>query len=261
MFGCAAAIVTAVSTALIAAIVGWSVPWVALPFAGLVAFSAAGALLPRANWLVPTATRANGAIAAVALTFDDGPDPQITPRVLEALAAAGAKATFFCIGEKLDRFPEIAQAISAAGHEIGNHSYRHPRLMVFWRRQTVLEDLRRCNRSIASATGTSPRWFRPPVGFRSPNIGRAAAALRLQLVNWSLRTLDTFGADAEHLAQRVLAKVRAGDIVLAHDGSDTNHRQRSNTVAALPQILAGLQRRGLRCVTLTELLEGRTGDR
>jgi peptidoglycan/xylan/chitin deacetylase (PgdA/CDA1 family) len=184
----------------------------------------------------------------VALTFDDGPSPEHTPRVLELLAAAGARATFFVIGRKADAHPELVRAIADAGHAIGVHGYQHDRLFSMRRPAYVRTDLARAVRTIEEITGQRPVLFRPPIGHTNAIIAKEAAALELELVGWSVRALDgTAGARAERVAERVVAGLRDGAVVLLHDAAERDDRTPAS-VEALPRILDAMRERGLAAV-------------
>jgi len=194
--------------------------------------------------------------ARVALTFDDGPDPDVTPDVLDALAKHGARATFFTIGRALEAHPDLARRLVAEGHELGNHSWRHARWDSF--RTSIAEqgsEIDRGERAIAAVTGSRARpTYRPPFGVKSPPFVEAARERNLDLVAWSLHSGDTRLSDADRIADRVLRRIRGGDIVVMHDGHDLPRRHRSACGEALPKILAGLRERGFECVTISELL-------
>ncbi|MDX6415359.1 MAG: hypothetical protein QOH23_2769 [Gaiellaceae bacterium] len=191
--------------------------------------------------------------SAVALTFDDGPHPQATPAVLELLEAAGATATFFLVGEQVERWPMIAAEIAAAGHEIAIHGYRH---LLMLRRTTaaVDRDLSRAVEVIAGTTGVAPRCYRPPYGVFSAG-GLALTRRR----GWSPMLWSQWGRDWEArataavIARRATAGLRAGDVVLLHDAdhysSDGSWRK---TIAALPLICEAVADCGLRFSRVTE---------
>jgi peptidoglycan/xylan/chitin deacetylase (PgdA/CDA1 family) len=181
----------------------------------------------------------------VALTFDDGPSPEHTPRVLELLAAAGAKATFFVIGRKAAAHPELVRAIAAAGHAIGVHGHEHDRLFSMRRPGYVRADLGRAVRTLEEITGERPVLFRPPIGHTNAIIAKEARALDLELVGWSVRALDgVAGARAERVAERVVAGLRDGAVVLLHDAAERDDRTPAS-VQALRRILEVMRERGL----------------
>jgi peptidoglycan/xylan/chitin deacetylase (PgdA/CDA1 family) len=196
----------------------------------------------------------------VALTFDDGPDPRWTPPILAALSAAQAKATFFCSGEAVDRNPDLVLMIASAGHEIGTHLWGHCSntvndLQVFFR------DLDRSLERIVEITGQPVHFLRFPYG-HAGKVSRFDLADRgLRAVHWTVRGRDTTEPDPTRIVSRIMSAARPGAIVLLHDAIADEQTlkpgylvTREQTVRALPPLLEGLTNRGLRPVTLGELL-------
>ncbi len=235
---------------------GPSVLTIGLPATAAALLLADGVARPGSSAVVPTiASAPPRAGRRVALTFDDGPDPNWTPKIADVLDAAGARATFFCIGEHVEAHPDIARRLLGGGHELGNHSFAHARTLNFRLAPAMEREVLRGETALRAVTGGSARpLYRPPVGLRNPSLARVAARLELRVVTWSLHSRDTFATDAAALAARVLARVRPGDIVLFHDGSDRPGADRRVTLAALPAILAGLRARDLDAVTVSALL-------
>ncbi len=195
-----------------------------------------------------------GIAPLVALTFDDGPHPEYTPQVLDVLARYDAPAAFFCIGLHALAHPGVVRRIAAEGHTLGNHSWSHaylPDLGPIGLR----EQLGFTADALASACGgTRPsRWLRPPYGGRSPELLTAVAGSGLTTALWDVDAKDWSRPGAGVLAERVLDGVGPGSVVLMHDGGG----DRSQTVAALPEVITGLRRRGYRIVGLDELLAAR----
>jgi peptidoglycan/xylan/chitin deacetylase (PgdA/CDA1 family) len=189
----------------------------------------------------------------VALTFDDGPSED-TEMLLDVLAELEVSATFFMVGQQVERFPETAQRVVACGHEIGNHSYSHLIYLYRGARETRSQ-LERTQDVIAEVTGVIPRLSRPPCGVRTPAYFAAARELDLRTVQWTVAGFDWKQHDAERIAHDVVRKATAGSIILLHDGDSAGKRDRRATVAAIPIIVAGLQSRGLRVAPLTQLLQ------
>ena len=186
----------------------------------------------------------------VAITFDDGPHPEGTPAVLEALAAADARATFFLVGEQVERNPSLAAEIAAAGHAIESHGHRH---IAQLRRLPgeLREDLRRAHATIAGATGREPRYYRPPYGVFSW-VGLPLARERWTPLLWSRWGRDWAArATPESIAAKVTDELSDGDVLLLHDAdtysAEGSHRR---TAAALPEVLARIRARGLEPVGL-----------
>ena len=214
-----------------------------------------GIARPGSSLFYPTISHGPRGGKRVALSFDDGPDPDTTPAVLDALGEYRARATFFVIGRSLEAHPEIGRRMAADGHAIGNHSWQHSRWQNFWSAARLEREIVRGEQAVAAVTGKSaPVLYRPPVGLKSGELGHAAWKRGLTLVAWSLHSRDTRLGDPESIARRVLDRVQGGDIVLMHDGHDLPGRRRPLCAPALRLILAGLHERGLECVTIPELL-------
>ena len=234
---------------------GFSALSLGIPSAGFLALMVDGVARPGSSVFYPTVTHGPRDSRRVALSFDDGPDPEVTPAVLDALAKHGARATFFCIGRSLVEHPQLARRLVAEGHELGNHSWRHSRWQNFFGAGEQAREIERGAQAIAAVTGSQVKpLYRPPIGLKSPPLARAAYQHQLTLVAWSLHSRDTRIADPKRLAQRVLEAIRPGDIVLMHDGHDRPGRHRPTCARALSRILDGLRAKELECVTVSELL-------
>jgi peptidoglycan/xylan/chitin deacetylase (PgdA/CDA1 family) len=196
---------------------------------------------------------------AVALTFDDGPHPETTPRLLDTLAAHGAQATFFLVGERASRYAKLARRVTEAGHMVGVHGLRH-RTMALDTAGAIRRDLAEAARRIEDATGAAPlagRWLRPPYGFKSLTLCRTATEEGWRLAAWSLDARDYDPQTPETLAARILGRLAPGDVVLLHERPGV-----PATLDALPRLLAGCAERGLRLVALPPValpLAGPTG--
>ena len=191
-----------------------------------------------------------GGIPQVALTFDDGPNPQATPRILDVLAAEGVRATFFLLGKHVERWPEIARRVAAEGHVIGNHGYHHRKLHL--RGPAYVElDVGLGTESIVAATGSRPKHFRAPHGFRNPWVTRAATSQGQRVVGWTLGVWDSDRPGVDVIASRAVDGTRDGAILLLHDGDGYDPvGDRTQTAEALPIIIQGLRARGYSFVTL-----------
>jgi len=240
------------AVAVVAARPGWW-PWVV---AGLVAdhsLLVAAGLLPRCSLLGPNLRRLAPASREVALTFDDGPDPETTPRVLDLLDAAGARATFFVVGRRAEEHPELAREVVERGHRLGNHTHRHPGAFAFLPPDPLRNEIRRAQTTLTELGGAPPRWFRAPAGIRSPWLEPVLASLGLRLVSWTRRGFDTVIGDPDRVAGRLLDGLAAGDVLLLHDGGGARTPDGGPVVLpALERVLAELDRRGLRSVALPE---------
>jgi peptidoglycan-N-acetylglucosamine deacetylase len=214
-----------------------------------------GIFRPTSSVLYPTIWHGPRDRLRVALTFDDGPDPQVTPSILDTLRDCGARATFFVIGRHLEKHRALAARALGEGHELGNHSWMHSYFQNFYRTGKQQSDIERSTRLLQELSGlSSDPLYRPPVGLKSPALARVAHARNLKVIAWSLHSHDTFTRDVDATAARVLARITPGDIVLMHDGHERADQHRGVAAAALPPILRGLRERGLSCVTVSELL-------
>lgn len=240
-----------------AAIFGATSLGLGVPLAALAAIIADGVFRPSSGTFYPTISRGPREARKVAMTFDDGPDPEVTPHVLDVLAKYGARATFFMIGRHLAKSPAIAERAVEEGHEIGNHSWQHAYLPNLFSTRAQLADIERVEQLIRSLTKSdAPIPYRPPVGLKSPELARAVHVCRLKVIAWSVHSRDTIDSDPQRIARRVLARVRPGDIVLMHDGHQNATAHRHAGAQAVPFILEGLRARELQPVTVQELLHG-----
>ena len=181
----------------------------------------------------------------IALTFDDGPHPVMTERLLGVLEKAQVSATFFVVGKMAERYPYLVQEISAAGHEVSNHSYNHFHFAALSPRDALAE-LSRTRAVIRRLTGKDTAYYRPPGGRFSRGIAKAAAGAGYHMVLWSTLTKDVDGASSTAIAQRILRGAHDGDIILMHSGMP-------NTLEALPNVIETLKAQGYQFVTVSTL--------
>ena len=219
-----------------------------------------------------TVVAGEGTRKVAAITFDDGPHPADTPRMLEVLARHQVPATFFFLGRNVEAHPDVARAVVQAGHDIGNHTYDHPHLPSCGVRQ-VISEVRRCQRAIREATGLSPVIMRPPYGAQSAQSFLAIRALGYQIVHWSASGHDWLGDDASIVAGRVMKGMLPGRIILLHDNLEpppgqtawrpeqAGLRDRRPTADALDDLIRTLRGDGYDFVTVTELLRQGTPKR
>lgn len=233
---------------------GWPLLWPGLVALLLIGIAVDSVVRAGSGWFIANLTRGPRAGDAVALTFDDGPDPEVTPAVLDELKRHGARATFFVIGKALVAHPELSRRIVAEGHVLANHTWQHSYLQNFHLHEWQITEISRAEQAIERVTGqASARMYRPPVGLKTGDQARAIMALGLEMVTWSVHSRDTLDPDPVAMAGRVLRNIRSGDIVLLHDGDRVPGRRRS-CPDAVRLILEGLRAKGLRAVTVPELL-------
>ena len=238
------------------------IPWLiagpAAVIAGAAGITAYGAVHAQSQLFGPT-LRHTDAPRKLALTFDDGPNPAITPKLLDLLSRHNATATFFVVGKFVREHPELVKELVARGHLIGNHTETHPNLF-FCNRQETRDELRRCTDAIAHATLEQPRWFRPPFGFRSPWLVEIALQQGMRTVMWTLIPGDWRPKTQQWLIDRMKpiashaqasSNSTSGDILCLHDG---NYKQqngdRTRTLIALEYWLPRWRDLGLEFVTI-----------
>ena len=204
--------------------------------------------IPGIGWLAVgrTSLRCEGG-RCIAITFDDGPTPDVTPKVLDVLRAKGVLATFFFVGRLVEANPELAWRVHNEGHAIGNHTFSHPSLFCFLTPGQLRDELTRGQDAIRQATGVTSTHFRSPVGLRHPLLAPTLAQTGLDFVLWSIRSYDTWPQSVESLRQRILDQVHPGAIVLLHDRPG---RGSSAMLEVLPGVIDQLLARGYRLVTV-----------
>ena len=213
---------------------------------------AAAGFWPRSQWPGPVVHRLPSGSGAVALTFDDGPDPAVTPHVLDQLAAAGAKATFFCIGQRAARQPALLRRILAEGHSIGNHTQSHPHHFACMAGRPLRRELMDAQETLSAVAGVEPRWFRAPMGIRSPLLDPALSRAGLRLASWTRRGYDTRPGHSDIVLARLTRGLAARDVLLLHDGNAGPSEAGPLVLAVLPRLLARLTAAGLSGVGLPE---------
>lgn len=224
-----------------------------LPLGIFAAFYLGAPFFPQAGFFLPVISRGCTGGNMVALTFDDGPDPATTPRILELLENNKAKATFFVIGEKAQGQPDLLQEIIAGGHDVGNHSYRHDVLLMLRSRQTIASEIRMAQEAI-SGFGIRPLVFRPPAGITNPKLGGILKQQGLHCVTFSCRGFDAGNRRVEGLAERILKKVRPDDIILLHDVRPKGAVTADIWLEEIVKILTGLKNKNLQPVLLEQLI-------
>jgi peptidoglycan/xylan/chitin deacetylase (PgdA/CDA1 family) len=223
----------------------------------------AAGLWPRSRWLGPNHSRLPAAATArhaVALTLDDGPDPAVTPRVLDLLDEHGVRATFFCIAQRARAHPALLREIVARGHSVQNHSHRHRHNFALLGPHALTLEIGEAQAVLSDLAGVRPHCFRAPAGLRNPFLDPVLHRLDLQLVSWTRRGFDTVERDPQRVLRKLSDQLGAGDILLLHDG----HARRSSSgqpvvLEVLPALLQRCRDAGLHAETLREAIGPRSG--
>ncbi|WP_452232906.1 polysaccharide deacetylase family protein [Lacinutrix sp. MEBiC02595] len=184
----------------------------------------------------------------IAITFDDGPNPEFTPKVLALLNTYNAKATFFCIGKEIEMHPETFKSIVEQGHTIGNHTYSHSTKFGFFSVEEIVSELQQTNNIIKQQIGLEALLYRPTFGVTNPRIKRALQIIKLHSIGWNKRSLDTRNLSEKTILKRVTKNLKKGDVILLHDTSD-------KTIAVLEQLLLFLQQQKITSVTIDNLFQ------
>ena len=228
----------------------FALPWWVYPAILMLWFSVTlcGSFFIRWNYHL-TSMHSNKNISKnqVSLTFDDGPQPEFTPKVLALLKQYNAKATFFLIGKNAEKHPELVQDILRQGHSVGNHTYSHTDGFGFFGTSKVISELKQANSVVEKISGFKMTLYRPAFGVTNPNIQKAVKTLKLSSIGWSIRSLDTTKRSEETILKRITSRVSKGDIILLHDTSE-------KTIEVLERLLLFLQVNNLKSVAVDELL-------
>ncbi|MDN3664853.1 polysaccharide deacetylase family protein [Algibacter miyuki] len=182
----------------------------------------------------------------IAITFDDGPNSDFTPKILDLLKKHNAKATFFCIGKQIKNHPEIIKQISAAGHSIGNHTYSHAQMFDFYGKQKVIDEINKTDALISSILNKKMNLFRPPYGVTNRAITKALKQTRHHVIGWNIRSLDTVKTDEKAILDRIIKNITPGSVILLHDSKEI-------TVRVLEQLLLFLQENDYQAITVDAL--------
>jgi peptidoglycan/xylan/chitin deacetylase (PgdA/CDA1 family) len=230
----------------------WAAGAVALNHLGVTALG----LWPTSRLLGPNLLRLPDAAVArreITLTFDDGPEPAVTPQVLDLLDHFGAKATFFCIGERVLAHRELAQEIVRRGHRIDNHSHVHRHNFSLLGPAAVKREVLRAQDAIAEVTGRVPRFFRAPAGLRNIFLDPVLHQLDLRLASWTRRGFDTARSNPDYVYGRLTDGLAAGDLLLLHDGHAAHTAAGQPIVLqVLPRLLQACSDQSLKAVTLDQ---------
>jgi peptidoglycan-N-acetylglucosamine deacetylase len=228
-------------------------PWAAGALAANHLTLTAAGLWPRSRSLGPNWVRLppDAATGHIAITIDDGPDPEVTPQVLDLLDRFDAPATFFCIGSRAQSHPALCREIVRRGHAVENHSQHHDRHFATFGPRRMAQEIQAGQDSLTTATGQRPWFFRPTAGLRNPFLDPVLAHQGLFLASWTRRGYDTRNRDADDVVRRLISGIGAGDILLLHDGNAARTLTGQAVIlAALPRVLEAAADAGLKPITL-----------
>ncbi len=209
--------------------------------------------LPQWGFFLPIISKSQTDCKGIALTFDDGPTPETTPKILELLKKYNIKATFFVIGEKAEKYPELTWDILAAGHSIGNHSWKHDSLLMLRNQQNLYADIHK-TQQLLGTFGIRPLLFRPPIGITNPLLKAVLHKEGLQTVTFSCRAFDGGNRKIANLGKRILKKLNRGDILLLHDLAPPEEVDISRLLNEFSILLGSLDETGWKVIPLEELI-------
>lgn len=207
-----------------------------------------GAYFVDSGFHINTISSVNTNEKVVALTFDDGPMPLRTEKVLDVLDKFNAKATFFCIGNRTTGNEILLKKIDEAGHLIGNHSYSHSNLFDLMNTKQMVSDLQSGNEEIKKVIGKAPLFFRPPYGVTTPSLAKACRKLNFEVIGWNIRSLDTTIKNKQKVVERVITRIKPGSILLFHDTVD-------GVELVLKDVLIYLKNNNYKVVELDQLIQ------
>ncbi len=210
--------------------------------------------MPRFSFFVPIISRGQSGLKAVALTFDDGPDPQTTPLLLELLKQHNAPATFFVTGSKATRYPDLIRQILGQGHTIGNHTFHHDNFLMLKSSKNLIYEIKAAQEALA-VFGIRPLAFRPPVGITNPRLLNVLRQLDLFTVNFSRRPYDLGNRRVRRLSAKILSSVKPDDIILLHDVTPPKAALLDDWLEEIERLLTGLKNQGLDIAPLSGLIE------
>lgn len=202
----------------------------------------------QAGFYLKALCRGKGKERVVALTFDDGPDPEHTPEVLDVLKRYEVPATFFCIGSKAEALPDLVRRICSDGHIIGNHSYTHTGFFPLYGLERMLNDLSRSHTCLERITGKAVTWFRPPFGVTNPTVASAVKRMGYRTIGWSIRSFDTREESEERIFRRITRQLAPGAVILLHD-------RLAGSAALLQRLLEYLQAHQYQVVSIAEMFK------
>ncbi len=221
--------------------------WYVLAVLAWISLMAAGSVFLSMDFYLKSHHRAKGE-KALALTFDDGPHPEYTPAILDLLKLHGIQAAFFVIGRNAAQYPELIRRIDQENHVLGGHSFSHSNFFDLFPARKMQEELKQTTEAVEEVTGRRMRWFRPPYSVTNPTLARALRQTGYHSIGWSLKSRDTVVQEPEAVVNRILEKVKPGDMILFHDN-------RKVTAAVLSLLIPALKDRGFNVARPDELLK------
>lgn len=248
------AIKTGLGACLLAVILAIADSWLAIvPLAGFILLCLAAPFFPRCGFYLPVISKGTSGNKAVAITFDDGPDPLTTPLLLNLLEKYQINATFFITGEKAARHPELVEQLVSRGHLVGNHSYNHSYRVLFKAGRFIAEDIQAAQ-GVFSNLGIIPLAYRPPAGLTSPGLKSALMKTGLYAVNFSCRSLDGGNRRLSNMGWKILNRLQPDDIILLHDLRPPDERLIPDWLNEIELILEGINKKGFTVLPLSELI-------
>jgi len=224
-----------------------------IPLALFLALCVVAPFLPRLSFFLPIISRGKSGKNAVAITFDDGPDPSSTPALLRLLSEYETKATFFVSGKKVSAHPGLIRDILLQGHSLGNHSYSHDSLIMFKSSKTLMKEIESVQTALRKF-GVTPFAFRPPVGITNPRLWKVLEKSGLYNVNFSCRAIDGGNRWIKNLSKRILKRIRPDDIIALHDIRPKEDARFSYWLNEIESILSGIREKGLAIYPLSDLI-------
>lgn len=226
----------------------------AVPLLLFIVLCFAAPFVPGVSFFLPIISRGQPGKHAVALTFDDGPDPGSTPALLHLLSKYGVKATFYVTGRRAEQYPHLIREMVSHGHTIGNHTYSHDNFIMLKSAGTLKKEIHKAQ-SVLHRFGVLPLTFRPPVGVTSPRLGKVLNQLGLYTVNFNRRSGDMGNRRVTHISKKILDRLNSGDIIMLHDNPTRNEKMYRRWLTEIDLLLSGIEKKNLKIVPLAELIE------
>lgn len=225
-----------------------------IPLAVFIIACFSAPFFPKLSFFGPIVSKGKSGKNGVALTFDDGPDPNTTPKLLNLLSKTNTKVTFFVTGEKADAYPDLIQRIISEGHLIGNHTYTHDTLIMLKPSSRLRNEIAMTQKTLMKQ-GVIPLAFRPPVGITNPTLFHILETKGLYCVNYNRRARDAGNRRINHLSNKILKHIKSNDIVLLHDTMPRSENDLLNWINEIDTLVNGIIDNGLKILPLSEIIE------